>query len=422
MPESNEFHVIIIGGGLVGPALALALKKRHGIRSSLYEIRPEDYNPGTNIALAPNALRVLSHIGVYDQLLPHGFCYESVVVSSGRGERLASYLAGSEKEYNFPAFRVNRSKVRSVLLAELNAQDIPIHYDMKFSSIDEEAADSVTVNFEGGISVKANFVIGADGVHSKVRRHLFPSSVAKYPNLFGVTGLLPRNQLHKSAAATPLPGMWYGQHGFIAVMPSSMDGEDIGFFSTLSGPDRPRNEWEALDTKKDEIRQMLIERHCDGAWPELISNICKSAPGEMLNIWPFYVVPTLSRWRSSNSRVIVIGDAAHGITPTGGIGAAVGLEDADSLAYVLSKIKQGCDLNSLLYTWELHRIQRVAQVVQYTAESTKLRRPGESFIRQWIKEWVLWAKLKYTGPQAGREWLYQYNAEDIVGILKSAGL
>ena len=56
--------------------------------------------------------------------------------------------------------------------------------------------------------------------------------------------------------------------------------------------------------------------------------------------------------------------------------------------------------------------------MEYTGRNSSLRQPGESYIRQAAKEWIVWAAFKYMGPQAQLQWLYEYNAENILGVLK----
>lgn len=132
----------------------------------------------------------------------------------------------------------------------------------------------------------------------------------------------------------------------------------------------------------------------------------------------FYIVPPLKHYANSSGRVIVIGDAAHGITPQGGQGGAMGLEDAETLAITISQLDFLEEPSKLLRIWETHRQERMDQVRALTNRNASLRDPGRSYIRQTLKEYVVWAFYTYKGPTAGAEWLYGYNAENIVSILR----
>ena len=82
---------------LQGTAFALNLKKVHGIPCTIYE-RNEGVDPeGVNIALAPNAVSVLQHIGVYHTLRAQGCTYERLAVSNSRGQEIGSLAHGSER-------------------------------------------------------------------------------------------------------------------------------------------------------------------------------------------------------------------------------------------------------------------------------------------------------------------------------------
>jgi 2-polyprenyl-6-methoxyphenol hydroxylase-like FAD-dependent oxidoreductase len=119
------------------------------------------------------------------------------------------------------------------------------------------------------------------------------------------------------------------------------------------------------------------------------------------------MVPSLQSWRSTSGKVILIGDAAHAIPPSGGQGGAMSFEDAESLAFALSKSKTD---TTALQTWEAHRKERVKQVIDFTNLSAKLRRASQYSLVERIREWFIWGLLKIKGPE-GYKWLYSYDAE-----------
>ena len=139
-------------------------------------------------------------------------------------------------------------------------------------------------------------------------------------------------------------------------------------------------------------------------------------------IYRFYVVPaSLDRYSSPSGRVVIMGDAAHAITPQGGQGAAMALEDAATLAYTMSRLDFATKAPRLLGIWQLHRQQRMRDVRAFTNRNSSLRDPGNSYLKQTFKENMLWAAFKYMGPSAGLAWLYSYNAEDIIRIIRNEG-
>lgn len=146
-------HVLIVGGGLAGPALALALA-RNGIRSTIFEIRSERSDSGGSISLAPNALRPLDKcMGVYDELKAAGFTYTRMSAFDETGYNYGATLVGEEHEGGYPAIRIMRSSIHKVLLdgCEKYPNLITIQWGVRIESI-REASDSVQANFEDGTS------------------------------------------------------------------------------------------------------------------------------------------------------------------------------------------------------------------------------------------------------------------------------
>lgn len=119
--------------------------------------------------------------------------------------------------------------------------------------------------------------------------------------------------------------------------------------------------------------------------------------------------------------MILIGDAAHAIPPSGGQGAASAFEDAETLAYVLGKLNlpghtKG-NLKESLQRWEMHRKKRISDILDYTIRAGNIRKRS-SGIMHIFKEWTIWAMFKlYELRGGGPSWIYNYNAEDILGII-----
>jgi 2-polyprenyl-6-methoxyphenol hydroxylase-like FAD-dependent oxidoreductase len=139
-----------------------------------------------------------------------------------------------------------------------------------------------------------------------------------------------------------------------------------------------------------------------------------------LTSYSFYEVPTLKQWSSPKGRVIVMGDAAHAFSPQGGQGAAMSFEDAETLGITMSRPDFESNRQRLLNAWQNHRQERVKRVKAFTDNNAKLRTPTNSWIRQVIKDWVMWAFLTYKGPLNGMEWLYGYDGESVVKALRES--
>ena len=268
-------------------AAALFLHK-HGIKATIYETRDEAYTSGGNIALAPNALRVLDHLGVYDKIRLQGFNYEDIWFANGAGVTLGHFLNGSQKKYNYQAIRIPRTKVRDALREQCRIQGVEIRYEKRCSSVSEDG-NKVTVSFADGEDVTSDFLIGADGIHSHVRSHLAPKAEAPhFSGLMGIMGDVPASEVDHIDHGFGLPAMLFGDSGSFAIMPCTYSGDEVGYFATIEAKDRSREEWEAFGHDKQELKRMLNERFVSeqSKWPEFVQALNKKTPAETLTCWP----------------------------------------------------------------------------------------------------------------------------------------
>ncbi|KIX01300.1 uncharacterized protein Z518_09025 [Rhinocladiella mackenziei CBS 650.93] len=415
-------QIAIIGAGLGGPALALELLKVPGITCTIYELRPEGYEQGQHISLAPNAMRIMKHIGVIEKLNAIGHTYEALHLCNAKGARIATFHNGHEKEYGFGAMRVHRRYVQQVLIEECKAKGVEIRHGMKLKEIREyEAKRTVEMIFTSGQTAQADFIVGVDGLHSAVRDYLAPNVEPVYAKMLGVTGFLHRNRLHSSAGRIGLPAHFIGPNAFIAIMPSDVWGNDIGFFSTMDfNEEKSREDWDKLFHDKDAIRAILRELFStEKGWSDLVAELCDTAEEESLCSWPFFIAPPLPNWYSPSGRVLVMGDAAHAMIPTGGLGASLAFEDAECLALLLKHLApshlNSHSLQQTLPIWEAHRQQRLALVQEFTNRNRRLRQPGGSW--QYLKEWFVWLFFKVMGRGGQAEEIYRYDTEVFAKML-----
>ncbi|KAK6366845.1 hypothetical protein LTS17_010396 [Exophiala oligosperma] len=404
-----------------GLTLALFLRKQD-VPCVVYELRDEEFRKGGDIALSPNALRVLDHVGIYGRVRTQGWNYDTVRMINVAGKYLGSHTWGGLSNYHFHCLRINRDIVRRALLAEVRVQGITVNLNKKCVSISEENG-SVTIAFADGEIVSTDFLIGADGIHSLARQYLYPESTARYSGLLVALGHTQRSRIGNALDGMHLPTMFFGKNGTFSILPNDYHGKEIGYFITTDVPDRGQENWNLLEKDKAAISRILEDIVEEKAWPQQVRDLIKTTRSEDFRTWPFAKVPNLEHWMSSSGRVILIGDAAHAIPPSGGQGAASAFEDAETLAYVLGKLSlPGCNLPTLrdnLQVWETHRQQRISQILAYTIQAGNIRKRSSGMM-QVFKEWTIWAMFKmYEFGSGGPAWIYTYNAEDILGILSN---
>jgi 2-polyprenyl-6-methoxyphenol hydroxylase-like FAD-dependent oxidoreductase len=313
------FEVAIVGAGIGGPALALELLNVPGVKCTIYEMR-EGFEEGQHISLAPNSLRIMEHIGVLEALRAIGNSYEELHLRNAQGSILATFNNGHEAEYGYKAMRIHRRHVQRILVEQCQAKGVEIMSNMKLTTIEEPASGSkVDLVFENGQIAKADLVVGADGLHSRVRSYVSPGAKEDWARMLGVTGYLSRDKLGSSASRIQLPSHFIGQNGFIAIMPSDRSGDEIGFFSTMEFPEeRSRQEWTKLFHDKDAIRKILTDTYSkDKGWCDIAQTTCLSADRETLCSWPY--VPHLynQHFQLSLTRSICLDFLLHLNCPAG---------------------------------------------------------------------------------------------------------
>ena len=324
---------------------------------------------------------------------------------------------GNRERYGFKACRVARGIVRETLLDMVHEQHIDIKYGVKVMEVQENDEKSrVILTLSDSNIEEADLVIGADGLHSRLRKYIDPNAIPRFSGQMGLGGPVDADKLEKISNGMYMPCMLLGKYNSFALMPCTSDGDKIGVFATIEANDRSREQWNSLMKDKEHLANIFQDRHDDSTeWPELVKTACREVDVDHLSLWPFYKVPTLKDWKSVSSRIILIGDAAHGIPPTGGQSAAMAFEDAATLADVLAanKVDDIEYLVTKLNQWQSHRKARIEKVVTFTSKSGDSRKGTTTLFQQILKEWAMWAYFLIKGKEMGLRWMYDYHTETL---------
>jgi 2-polyprenyl-6-methoxyphenol hydroxylase-like FAD-dependent oxidoreductase len=343
--------VLIAGGGVGGPALALFLKKA-GISSAIYEAYPYTQGVGGGLNLAPNGMNVLTELGLAETLLTRATVARVSVFMDERGKSLRRLPYGDPRRYGQPAVSMSRALLFGLLAEELRRQEIPIHYEKRVSDV-EENGDSVTITFADGGSAQGDLLIGADGVRSAVRSSLTPNGpLPAYTGIIGIGGFTPLPALPAiSPADIEALTYTFGPRGFFGY-----GGADNGTMMWWSNLWRKRefSHEELADLDQRAIQDELLQRY-RGYHEPIASLVTDSTSVLRMNIYDILSLPT---WHKG--RVALIGDAAHAVSPNAGQGASMALEDAMCLAMLL----RDCGDHARAFTeFERLRKDRVEKIV-----------------------------------------------------------
>lgn len=392
--------------------------------------------------LSPNALRILNSLGVYEQIRNKGYNFSNMAFKNEHEETTDVYPLGDEERYGYKALRVYRQILLAELRAAVHASNIPVIYGKKFSHVLSESPVEVSFAFTDGTSASAALLIGADGIHSTVRKYVSPSTAPGYSGTMAITCAIPRAALEfpSDKDYSVLPVGIHGAMGTFVLAPQNPDGSEFLAGTQKKYPEQNREGWDRLFSAKDELLELLSSNK--SAWPSLVQSVLDNIPKETLSIWPFYLVPKLSSWTSTShsNRVIILGDAAHAIPPTAGQGASQAFEDAYSLALLLSfhasslsaspstteqsknddPHPQNLTLSQTLTFWHSFRQARIDRVVSLTLKLNNTRLPQAE--RKALDPGMIWSS-ESKADTAELDWLYNFIIEEAVleGLGKEFG-
>ncbi|MBV8859810.1 MAG: FAD-dependent monooxygenase [Acidobacteria bacterium] len=333
-------RIVIIGGGIGGLTAALALR-REGLEPVVYERAPALLEVGAAIAVWPNAFRVLERLGLGETLLARAGRIRSVRWLGRDGQE---YKHFAFPETGAPAVALHRADLQGALLRALPAESI--HLGKTFVGF-EEAGEDVRALFDEETEVVCDVLVGADGLHSRVRARLLEDGEPVYHGYTvwrGVARL--EHAALKPGTASEIYGA--GQRFGVGLVGLGR----TGWWATANEP-------EAVTESASEHATKLL-RLFEG-WCTPVRELIEATPPETILRNAAYDRPAAARW--GVGRVTMLGDAAHPMTPNLGQGGCVAVEDAAVLARCLAKYK---DPQVALRVYESRRRERAAAVASYS--------------------------------------------------------
>ena len=338
MQATHDFDLIIVGGGLVGAACALALKDS-GLRLALVETKlpttlPADTSWDSRVyAISPGSAAFLKHLGVWQALYQQRIApIHDMHIYGDDGVSQIDFSAYEAGLPELACIAESRLMHDAIWRALQQQQNLQVFCPAQCDEINWMPG-RVELRLHGGEVLRAKLVIGADGADSWVRSQAGITAKIRPYQQSGVVANFETEQAHGNIAR-----QWFRSDGALAWLP--LPGKRISIV------------WSAQQDKADEL--MHLPPH---ALTDAVAKAGFETLGALHLITPPAAFPLrmVSVDRLIQPRLALIGDAAHAIHPLAGQGVNLGLQDAQQLARLLAAGSPDCGELGLLRRYERAR-------------------------------------------------------------------
>ncbi|KAJ4355471.1 uncharacterized protein N0V89_003487 [Didymosphaeria variabile] len=346
MSSTQKLHVAIVGGGLGGISLAIALKVRN-ISFTIYEAKGAFTEIGAGINLAPNGLRALREIepSLGDQIYklatrnvpPNEDTWMWVRYGAASGEHADGETIMELKAPPTGNLAMHRQELLATLAQRMGLEHA--RFNKKLRAF-QQHSDHVKLEFEDGTEDTASILVGCDGVHSVVRASMFGSdNIVSRPH-FNQDGayravIAMENALEVFGDTARQSQVLLGPNGYMIYYPvNGGTAVNVGVWISRQGQTWGRKDW-VVPGQKQQFQEDLEK------WGPRVHKLLAFFDTDPA----FWAAHQHVHQPESfaDGRIILIGDGAHAMPPHAGAGASQAVEDAYVLAEVLTMISDGDD-------------------------------------------------------------------------------
>lgn len=309
-----DMRVLIVGGGIAGLTLG-ALLKQQGMRPEIVERTQHYGGVGYVLALWPAGADILKGLGLYPALAEVGMPGATFEICGQHGRLLhRSSFAAVEERFG-SAYLIERSRLLEILRG--GAEGLSLRMGVSVDRLDQRD-EEVRVTFSDGTAGTYDLVVGADGLRSRVRELAFGPVRPRYMGLTGWAFWLPPELLPAATARE-----YWGAGRFVGLYPAP--GALCGFVAAPASEGTP----DPVERRLDRLRATFAG--FGGVVPAALASLDDPA-----RIWhDDFLDLRMPTWH--RGRVVLLGDSAHAMLPTAGIGASMAMESAAVLADELTR-------------------------------------------------------------------------------------
>ena len=350
--------IIIIGAGISGLTLGLALLKKN-INVQIFEKEKEIEQRGAGINISPNGSSILYNLGLEEKINSLACKPKNIELRNfNNGLLLAKQNLNNscEKKFKYPFFQAQRKDVINILFDEINkinSEIIFFGYELKEF---EEKKDHVSIKFNNDDKIEGSLIIGCDGINSKVGEVLNPTVTSKFSNIIAWRGVIKMEDLSEKVKSLP-PTIWMGNEKHFVHYPIRKNNL-LNFIGTVRKDAWLDQSWHQFGNKEDLKKDF---GNVNSTVEEIIENIDKP------NKWGLFDIKFIKNWVSR--RAVIIGDAAHPMSPSYGQGGNSAMEDAIILSRLISE--HNYSKNNLLY-FQKFREKRIKKLQKSSLRNLKI--------------------------------------------------
>jgi salicylate hydroxylase len=397
-------HVVVAGAGIAGMTAAIALRQK-GVEVTVLEQAPALKEIGAGIQLAANGSLVLRKLGLEDAVaqkcvVPQSF--EMRDISDGKLLYVSPLGDAGTRRWGAPLYNIHRADLIDILakavpqgVLRLGAQCLRFEQD----------ADGVTIELTSGERLRCDALIGADGIHSVVREQLRGKEQAQFANILMWRALIPADRL-RSIDLEEKGNYWFGPGRSLItywVRPNNL----YSILASVPAAEVKRESW----TESGDIEELQRSfRDIEPRARKMMEQI------DTAFITGMYYRDPIDRW--TYGRVTLMGDAAHPMVPFLAQGAGQGIEDAWTLATVLSQRGDG-NIAAALKEYEQRRLPRTTRVQSAARAMVKLTHETEpDRIRARNGRWK---GMQHIDPMTETTWDFVWGYDVLKAVTQSPG-